>query len=126
MCRMYALKLKDRTIKVAEHKKDFIRNIADSIGLCDHIYKVVLFGSCVERRCKETSDIDIAVFGDLPQGKMYALKSFLDFANKIYDYGKPDVFQDYDILYFKLGDTQKHGIMSEIDKGTVLFEKKTA
>ena len=126
MCKVNTLKLNGRTIRVADLKRDFICNIAESIALCDHIQKVVLFGSCLESRCKETSDIDIAVFGDLPEGKMYSLKSYRAFADKIYDYRKPEVYQDYDILYFKTGDRRRHGIMSEIEKGTVLYEKQTA
>lgn len=62
MCKVNTLKLNDRTIRVADLKRDFIRNIAESIALCDHIQKVVLFGSCLESRCKETSDIDIAAY----------------------------------------------------------------
>ena len=122
MGRVQPLKLQGKTVRVASNKHDYIRNIVKCAEMCDHIQKIVLFGSVLESRCRDQSDIDIAVFGDLPEGKMLALNSYVRFSDGIYDYKKPDFFQDYDVLYFKTGD-QQGGITHAIENGVVIYER---
>lgn len=49
---------------VADMKHKYIVNIADQAKQCSNISRIVLFGSALETRCTEKSDIDIAVFGE--------------------------------------------------------------
>ena len=75
MCELVEMKIGKKRIRVADIKKDYIQNIIDSVILCKEIDKVVLFGSALEERCTDASDLDIAVFGKYPKNQMYRLKS---------------------------------------------------
>ena len=63
MCQLVSLDVNGKTINVASLKIKYIKNIIDNISRCNLIDKVVLFGSSLEERCTENSDIDIAIFG---------------------------------------------------------------
>lgn len=107
-----------KQIKVADIKKDYIVNITKQAHLCPAIDKIVLFGSAVEERCTEESDIDIAIFGNLSEYQFLASKEYRQFATLIYQYGD---FQDYDILYFRTGKKDKSNILKQIDKGETIY-----
>ena len=64
MCRVLEMDIGNRSIQVADIKKKYISNIIDAASKCDLIDKVVLFGSSLEERCKDSSDIDLAIFGN--------------------------------------------------------------
>ena len=64
MCKVVVMNVDNRKIRVADIKKKYMNNIIDAAKKCDLIDKVILFGSSIEDRCKESSDIDIAVFGN--------------------------------------------------------------
>ncbi len=120
MCKLIGIKIGGREIKVAEVKKESIENIIHSAYLCDQIEKIVLFGSSLEERCTENSDVDIAVFGRYPKSRMFRLKSYQDFIKAVVTFGK---WQDYDVLYFDASREHTDNIIREIDKGEILYER---
>ncbi|MBR6147019.1 MAG: nucleotidyltransferase domain-containing protein [Lachnospiraceae bacterium] len=121
MCKMVGLDINGRTVNVASIKSDYVKNIVDSISLCHLIDKVVLFGSALEDRCTEESDIDIAVFGKESKSKMFKNKSYRDYINSVVSYGE---IQDYDILYFDTNKKNDYSIMQDINNGEILFERQ--
>jgi predicted nucleotidyltransferase len=84
-------------IKVADIKKRYIENIIESAPLCGSISEIVLFGSALEERCKEQSDIDIAVISKYTVNRLCKNKGFSRFLEQIYSL---DDSQEYDRLYF--------------------------
>ena len=102
MCELVDISMEGRCIKVADIKKAYIENIMKCAPLCDAIDKVVLFGSALESRCTDSSDVDIAIFGKYPKSKMYRLKSYHDFVEAVVSYGR---LQDYDLLYYSAEET---------------------
>ncbi len=120
MCQLVALDINGRTINVASLKVNYIKNIIDNISRCDLIDKVVLFGSSLEERCTENSDIDLAIFGTKSKNKMFGSKSYREYIKSITSYGE---IQDYDILYFDSTKNNDYSIMKDINEGAVLFER---
>ena len=121
MCKVVTMDVDNRKFRVAEIKKKYMTNIIDAAKKCDFIERVVLFGSSIEDRCKESSDIDIAVFGNQIRSKALTSKKYERFARQIFAFNNFD--QDYDILYFKSGSNIKNLIMNDINKGEVLYER---
>ena len=64
---------------------------------CSKIEEVILFGSSLEERCNEQSDIDIAVISNVTRAKLFHNKAYHEFIRKIYLY---KIGQDYDVLQF--------------------------
>ena len=120
MCQLVSLKANGKVIKVAGVKMDYIKNIIDKASLCELIDKIVLFGSCLNEKCTEDSDIDIAVFGSISKSKMFNSRGYKSFINSIASYGE---VQDYDILYFDSTKDNGCSIMEDIELGVVLYEK---
>ena len=120
MCRIINLDIGDRSVSVADIKSEYIKNIVDCVSLCNLIDKIVLFGSAIEDRCREDSDIDIAIFGKESKGKMFKDRSYNNYINSILSYGD---IQDYDILYFDSKKKYDSAIMHDIENGEVLFER---
>ena len=108
MCKLITKRIKDRDIRVADIKADYVENIINSTDLCDQINRIILFGSAAEERCTEISDIDIAVFGSKTKSQMFSSKGYKDFIQSVVSYGGA---QDYDILYFDDRKTYSGGIM---------------
>ncbi len=122
MCKIINIKIGNRIIKVADIKEKYIYNIADAAKKCRYIDRIVLFGSSTMERCKESSDIDIAVFGSASKGKALTSKSYRDFAGQLYEFD--DYNQSYDILYFKSGKTYSESIMNDIENGEVIYVRE--
>lgn len=121
MCKLVSLNTGSQRIKVADIKKSYIENIINSVRLCSDIDKVVLFGSALEERCTDYSDVDIAVFGRKSKAKMFRSKSYNEFVDSISSYGD---IQDYDVLYFDIANAKESSVMNEIERGVVLYERK--
>lgn len=121
MCRVVNMDVGSRRVRVADIKQDFIRNIVDAARKCDIIDRVLLFGSSIEERCKETSDIDIAVFGNQNPSRALGSKKYECFARQLYSFR--DHEQAYDILYFKTGANNKGQILEDIEKGELLYAR---
>ena len=64
---------------------------------CSKIEEVILFGSSLEERCNEQSDIDIAVISNVTRAKLFSNKAYHEFIRKIYLH---KIGQDYDVLQF--------------------------
>lgn len=123
MCKVSALTIDGRTIHMADIKQKYVANIIDAASKCDYIDKIILFGSALEERCRENSDIDLAVFGNQPEGKCLTSAKYRRFARQISSF---DGFsQNYDLLYFKTGKQYKGMIMTHIMEGETLYEKQS-
>ncbi len=105
---------------IADIKYGHVMNIAEKAASCKHINRIMLFGSAIEDRCAEHSDIDIAVFGTQPKATYYRSKEFRRFQDEVYLY---DVSQDYDILYFMDGSDQQAPIMHDINRGVEIYRR---
>ena len=121
MCKVVSVTIGKNTFKVADIKKKYMSNIIDAAEKCDFIDRVVLFGSSIEKHCKEKSDIDIAVFGKHPRSRALSSKKYERFARQLYSFDEHN--QSYDILYFKTGTGEKSIILDNINKGEVLYER---
>ena len=119
MCKIVNLKLNDREIRVADVKKECIRNIADAAEKCRYIDRIVRFGSSLEDRCTNESDVDIAVFGNISKSRCLTSKEYKNFTHQLYRFD--DYSQNYDILYFKTGSANNSFIRQEIEKGAVIY-----
>ena len=123
MFKVITVKAGNRTVRVADIKRKYISNIIDAAKKCDFIDRIVLFGSSIEKHCKKTSDIDIAVFGKHTPSRALSSKKYERFARQLYSFD--DHNQPYDILYFKSGTKEKSMIMDNINKGEVLYERQS-
>ena len=121
MCKVISVTIGKNTFKVADIKKKYMSNIIDAAEKCDFIDRVVLFGSSIENRCQETSDIDIAVFGKHSRSRALSSKKYEHFARQLYAFD--DHNQSYDILYFKSGTKDKNVILDNINRGEILYER---
>ena len=121
MCRVLPMNIGTRQIHVAEIKQKYIQNIIDAAHQCDLIDRVVLFGSSLEERCREASDIDIAVFGNLPRSRALTSKKYERFARRLYAFD--NYSQAYDILYFRNNSDDSNPILHEISKGEELYAR---
>lgn len=121
MCQLIALDVGDRTVNVASLKTEYIKNIVDNVFRCNLIDKIVLFGSAIEERCTDDSDIDIAVFGKESKNKVFRSKEYRDYIDSVVSFGD---LQDYDILFFDTTKNNDSAIMTDINKGLILFERQ--
>jgi len=124
MCKVIDMQTQNgRKIKVADIKEKYIPNIIDAASKCDYIDKVVLFGSSMTEACKESSDIDLAVFGNQPKGKCLSSRKFRRFSDQLASFD--NFMQAYDILYFKTGTADSGLIMDEINRGETLYARES-
>ncbi len=122
MCKLVEVMTNDgRVCKVADIKKDYIENIIRNADICAAIDEIILFGSAIEERCTEESDIDIAIMGRKTRTQILTSKSYRDFARRIYQFGK---FQNYDLLYFRNDRKVKDRIFDDISRGEVIYRKE--
>lgn len=105
---------------VADIKQKHILNIREQAGKCKNISRIMLFGSSLEERCTERSDIDIAVFGKMKKSKYLDSKEFRTFQDRVFLY---DLNQDYDILYFCDDQEYSDAIMTDINQGAEIFRR---
>ena len=105
---------------VAEIKLQHIRNVSRQAEKCKNISRIMLFGSSTEERCTDHSDIDIAVFGQMPKAKYLGSSEFRRFQDQLFLY---DLNQDYDILYFCDGQNYTDPIMADINRGTEIYRR---
>lgn len=97
MCQMIPIKTNFNTeIEVADIKKDVIENIIEAAGACTRICQIILFGSVIESRCTEDSDVDMLVISDISRSRLYKDKSYREFLKRLHD--KDDYEQMYDVI----------------------------
>ena len=118
MCRL--VKVNDNYI--ADIKKKYILNIAEQAKKCSNIHRIVLFGSALEERCTDRSDIDIAVFGKKSQSEYLRSKEFKDFQRQLFAF-EGDFTQDYDILYFCEDKPANDPILAHINQGAEIYRR---
>jgi predicted nucleotidyltransferase len=122
MCKVTAYSIDGRIIYMADIKQKYVANIIDAARKCDYIDKIILFGSALEERCQESSDMDLAIFGNQPEGKCLTSAKYRKFARQLSSF---DEFrQNYDLLYFKTGKKYTGMIMKHIMEGETLYEKQ--
>jgi predicted nucleotidyltransferase len=122
MCKLVDFSTNFGTVcKVADNKISYIRNILKNAYLCPDIEKIILFGSALEERCNDLSDIDIAIFGNKSENCFLKSKEFEKFEKGVYCFGE---FQDYDILYFQNDRCSETGIMADINAGELIYQKR--
>ena len=105
---------------VADIKLGHIENIAKQAEKCKNINRIMLFGSSIDERCTEKSDIDIAIFGDMAKARYLGTLEFRKFQDQLFLY---DLDQDYDILYFREGQHYQDAIMDDIGKGAEIYRR---
>ena len=122
MCRVVPMQIGDRQIMVADIKQKYIQNIIDAAKKCDLIDQIVLFGSSIEERCRESSDMALAVFGNQSPSRALESRKYEQFSRQISSFD--NYSQVYDILYFRSGGAQKSPILEEISKGEIIYAKE--
>ncbi|MCR4851125.1 MAG: nucleotidyltransferase domain-containing protein [Lachnospiraceae bacterium] len=105
---------------VAEIKLPHIKNISEQAQKAKGISRIMLFGSSLDERCTQNSDIDIAVFGTKTKERYIDSKEFRDFKSNLFQF---DWDQDYDVLYFKDGGDYQDPIMTDINRGVEVFRR---
>jgi predicted nucleotidyltransferase len=123
MCKVTAFTIDGRTIHMADIKQKYVANIIDAARKCDYIDKIILFGSALEERCRENSDMDLAVFGNQPEGKCLTSAKYKRFAQQLSSFD--EYKQNYDLLYFKTGNKYEGMIMGHIMEGETLYERQS-
>lgn len=121
MCTIKTMNIRNRTFKVADIKQKYMNNIVEAASDCDLIDRVVLFGSSIDERCKESSDIDLAIFGKQIPSRALSSKKYERFVRRLYSFDNHA--QAYDLLYFRTGAINKSRIMDDIDKGEIVYER---
>lgn len=97
MCRMASVKTNFNTeIQVADIKKEVIENIIEAASVCNKICQIILFGSVIESRCQEDSDIDMLVVSDMARSKLYKDKGYQEFLKRLHK--KDGYEQVYDVI----------------------------
>ena len=97
MCQMVSVKTNFNTeIQVADIKKDVIENIIEAASACTRICQIILFGSALESRCEENSDVDMLVVSDITRSKLYKDKGYQEFLKRLH---KIDGYEQmYDVI----------------------------
>ena len=119
MCNVLPMNIGTRQVRVADIKHKYIQNIIDAARQCDLIDRVVLFGSSLEERCRDTSDI--AVFGNQSRSRALTSKKYERLARQLYSFDNHA--QAYDILYFRSGAADSSPIINEISRGEELYAR---
>lgn len=114
------------TVKVSEVKAAYIKQLIELAAICPKIESIILFGSSLDERCTEYSDIDFIIVSELTVGALCNLKSYQNFSSKFFGLSN---YQDYDVLYFKPGEIEakcdKITICKEIyTKGREVYRRK--
>lgn len=130
MCKLIKVNTNyDSSVMVADNKAEIIRFIIDAAKNCSDIDAIMLFGSALEERCKEKSDIDIVIISPKTLNALSSKKSFDEFKRQLYFY---DMSQEYDFLYFKSIDeiyqkVDKAPIFKELaEKGQIIYKRQVA
>ena len=127
MAKLVDLEVYGQIYQVADIKKDYIMNIMQSAKLCPGISKIYLFGSCLEERCREESDVDITVFGDLTDSRMLHRSHYRNFSMAVVGNIQKEMgeIQDYDILYYhKKYENYDNLFFENVRNGIVIYDRE--
>lgn len=124
MCRMAALST-DTQIQVADIKKPIIENIIMIANICKEIDYIILFGSSLEDKCTEQSDIDLAIISNVTRARLFRSNSYDRFTTALYNINDE---QTYDILQFNSMQDLKNknsAVCKDIvNKGKIIYRRK--
>ena len=121
MCKVIETEINGKRIHIADIKEKYIINIVNAAEKCSIIDRIMLFGSCIEERCNESSDIDLAIFGNQTEYKALRSKEYDRFTDQLYQFD--DSGQSYDLLYFITDKTYHGKIVEDIQKGELIYAK---
>ena len=126
MCTLVDLKTNfGDTVQVAEIKKTSLENIIEAAEDCDKIDEIILFGSSLQERCHESSDIHIAIVSNVKRAKLFNSKAYRNFTKQVYLF---KMGQDYDILHFNSISEIKNSsdaVCFDIEReGKVIYRRK--
>lgn len=126
MCKLVEIKNNtNNIIKVASIKADTIQKIIEYASLCGKIDYIYLFGSSVEERCTQKSDIDLAIISNITRSRLYQNKTYDKFRTNIYNI---DDKQDYDFLHFnslkELKNSRDSVCKDILENGVMLYIRK--
>lgn len=112
-------------IEVAEIKADTIKKIVKIAKICDKIDYIYLFGSSVEERCTDESDIDLAIISNVSASKLCNRSSYREFKERLYAI---DTDQEYDRLQFNslkaIRNSKEPVCLDIISKGKLLYQRE--
>ena len=112
-------------IEVAEIKADIIKKIIKIAKICDKIDYIYLFGSSVEERCTDESDIDLAIISNVSASKLCNRSSYREFKERLYAI---DTDQEYDRLQFNslkaIRNSKEPVCLDIISKGKLLYQRE--
>ncbi|MCI8900471.1 MAG: hypothetical protein HFH75_19465 [Lachnospiraceae bacterium] len=112
-------------IEVAEIKADTIKKIIKIAKICDKIDYIYLFGSSVEERCTDESDIDLAIISNVSASKLCNRSSYREFKERLYAI---DTDQEYDRLQFNslkaIRNSKEPVCLDIISKGKLLYQRE--
>ncbi len=112
-------------IEVAEIKADTIKKIIKIAKICDKIDYIYLFGSSVEERCTDESDIDLAIISNVSASKLCNRSSYREFKERLYAI---DTDQEYDRLQFNslkaMRNSKEPVCLDIISKGKLLYQRE--
>ena len=112
-------------IEVAEIKADTIKKIIKKAKICDKIDYIYLFGSSVEERCTDESDIDLAIISNVSASKLCNRSSYREFKERLYAIDRD---QEYDRLQFNslkaMRNSKEPVCLDIISKGKLLYQRE--
>ena len=112
-------------IEVAEIKADTIKKIIKIAKICDNIDYIYLFGSSVEERCTDESDIDLAIISNVSASKLCNRSSYREFKERLYAIDRD---QEYDRLQFNslkaMRNSKEPVCLDIISKGKLLYQRE--
>lgn len=112
-------------IEVAEIKADTIKKIIKIAKICDKIDYIYLFGSSVEERCTDESDIDLAIISNVSASKLCNRSSYREFKERLYAIDRD---QEYDRLQFNslkaIRNSKEPVCLDIISKGKLLYQRE--
>jgi predicted nucleotidyltransferase len=112
-------------IEVAEIKADTIKKIIKIAKICDKIDYIYLFGSSVEERCTDESDIDLAIISNVSASKLCNRSSYREFKERLYAIDRD---QEYDRLQFNslkaMRNSKEPVCLDIISKGKLLYQRE--
>ncbi|MCD8073928.1 MAG: nucleotidyltransferase domain-containing protein [Lachnospiraceae bacterium] len=98
MCKLSRVETNfDTEVQIADIKKEYVENIIKTAPICPAIMEIVLFGSVLEERCTDDSDIDLLIVSNKQKSRLFRDRSYEQFKNKLFIDGNFE--QNYDFIY---------------------------
>lgn len=103
-------------VKVAQNKVKYIKKLIETVENTGKMSKVIIYGSALTEDCREDSDVNVVLVGDMEEYSGYqVISDILDVCMDI------DIDQDITCLYYKEGSPE---IKQYLDKGKVVWSVK--